>query len=239
MLAVAPGAAGHLVAAGSRASARGELPAAAGLLERELSLMPAVADGRAEAQTLLGATLMELGRLPEAETQLGQAEAAARAQNNRVAAISAQVTRAGVRLLLDPGGTDLDAVAGTVRGLIPEPEEAGADAALAAAWQALITLSMFKAGSRSAEEAAARAFDYARRAGHVLGAGQALSGGCSTCSTPRRRWTRGFAFATGRSRPARAHWQRRLHPSSPRHCTRSRATLPRRGGGGRRAFRIP
>ena len=174
MRALAAEAAGHLIASGARASARGDVRAAAGLLERALGLMPAGTPRRAEAQTLLGATLMEAGRLPEAERQLAEAEAVARQSGDRVAEISATVTRIVVQLSLDPRGFDLDAAAASVQKLIPELEERGADAALAAAWRVLIMVSMYRADSRAAEDAANRAFEYARRAGHVRGEGEAL-----------------------------------------------------------------
>ena len=174
MRSLAAEAAGHLFASGARAGARGDVRAAAGLLERALSLMPAGAPGRAVAQTLLGATLMEAGRLVEAETELDEAEAAARDSGDRVTEISARVTRVVVQLSRDPRGFDLEAAASSVQELIPELEERGADAALAAAWRVLIMVSMYRADARSAEEAATRAFAYARRAGHVRGESEAL-----------------------------------------------------------------
>ena len=66
--------AGHLEAAGTRAHARGDVPAAVRLLQRAASLLPAGDPARARAQTGLGAALMEAGRLDQAGRALAEAE---------------------------------------------------------------------------------------------------------------------------------------------------------------------
>lgn len=70
-------AAGLLEAAGSRASARGDLPAAAGLLRRAAALLQADGAGRARVQVELGTVLLEAGRLDESAEALAVADAAA------------------------------------------------------------------------------------------------------------------------------------------------------------------
>src|SRR2546428_13945789 len=78
MRGLAAEAAGHLVASGARASARGDVPAAAALLERALGLMPVGAPQRTQAETLFGATLLEVVRLAEAAQQSEEVVPAAR-----------------------------------------------------------------------------------------------------------------------------------------------------------------
>ena len=65
--------AGHLEAAGTRAHARGDVPAAVRLLQRAASLLPADDPARARAQTGLGAALLEAGRLDQADRVLADA----------------------------------------------------------------------------------------------------------------------------------------------------------------------
>jgi tetratricopeptide (TPR) repeat protein len=64
--AVATRAASHLAAAGRRASRRGDIGAASGLLGRAAALLPAGHPGRAPILVLLGDTLMDAGRNTEA-----------------------------------------------------------------------------------------------------------------------------------------------------------------------------
>ena len=67
--------AGHLEAAGTRAHARGDVPAAVRLLQRAASLLPADDPARARAQTGLGAALLEAGRLDQADRVAGRRRA--------------------------------------------------------------------------------------------------------------------------------------------------------------------
>jgi predicted ATPase/class 3 adenylate cyclase/DNA-binding SARP family transcriptional activator len=77
--ALAARAADRLESAGRRALRRSDHRAAASLLERAVGLMPADAARRTALLPDLGATLIEAGRLPDAERVLGEAVSAARA----------------------------------------------------------------------------------------------------------------------------------------------------------------
>ena len=96
-------AAGHLEAAGTRAHARGDVPAAVRLLERASSLLPADDPARARAQTGLGAALMEAGQLDQASRVLEDAGRAATAAGDGRLAARARVQRLLLGLQVDIG----------------------------------------------------------------------------------------------------------------------------------------
>jgi class 3 adenylate cyclase len=83
-------AAGLLAAAGRRASTRGDMPAAAGLLERALALLPADHPDRPALQIALGDVLIEVGRFQEAEGAFAEAVET----GDRAVACRAQLERA-------------------------------------------------------------------------------------------------------------------------------------------------
>ena len=84
-------AAGFLEAAGTRAHARGDVPAAVGLLQRASSLLPADDPVRARALTGLGAALLEAGRLDQADRSLEDAGRIAEAAGDQRLAARARV----------------------------------------------------------------------------------------------------------------------------------------------------
>jgi class 3 adenylate cyclase len=162
-------AAGRLAGAGARASGRGDLPAAANLLERSLALLPPDARERPDVQMFLGATLLEQGRTEDAETQLAEAEAGAEAWDLRAVELSAQVTRMMIRLYRDPVGFDFDGAIPAAEAAIAELERLDAWTAIAGVWRVLYIMHLFRADTERAELAAERALDAARRAGYVRG----------------------------------------------------------------------
>jgi class 3 adenylate cyclase/tetratricopeptide (TPR) repeat protein len=171
---IAGEAAGHLTASGARASARGDLPAAANLLERALTLLPPGVPQRPDVQLLFGATRLEQAHWDEAERVLEEAEAGARETGSRVTELSAQIALSFVRLQKHVPGFDFDATVTAVNGAIAELEALDAHQALVAAWRVLFIVHLFRADSVNAELAAERALECARRAGYVRGEGEAL-----------------------------------------------------------------
>src|SRR5262249_30080767 len=102
-------AAGRLAASGGRASARGDLPAAANLLQRALALLPPDAPQRTDVQLFLGATLLEQGQLADADEHLADAEERARRAGLRASELSVQVMRLVIGIQRDPA-VDFEAV---------------------------------------------------------------------------------------------------------------------------------
>jgi class 3 adenylate cyclase/tetratricopeptide (TPR) repeat protein len=81
---LADAAGARLVAAGSRASLRGDLPAAANLLTRAVKLLPPLDARRLEALPELGLALIETGALGTAKSVLREADELARDAGNEV-----------------------------------------------------------------------------------------------------------------------------------------------------------
>jgi class 3 adenylate cyclase/tetratricopeptide (TPR) repeat protein len=171
---IAGEAAGHLTSSGARASARGDLPAAANLLTRALALLPPGVPQRPDVQLLLGATLLELARWEEADRELAAAEAGASETGSRVTELSAQIARSLIRLQTNPPGFDFEAAVESANAAIVELERLEADQALVGAWRVLFIVHLFRADTVNAEIAAERALECARRAGYVRGEGEAL-----------------------------------------------------------------
>src|SRR6202035_2350773 len=88
----------RLPAAGSRALARGDIPAAAGLLARATRLLPAEDSRRLLLLSELAATFIGAGELAKAETTIQEAEERARTAGNELAASRAMVARLGLRI---------------------------------------------------------------------------------------------------------------------------------------------
>jgi len=166
-------AAGRLAASGGRASARGDVPAAANLLQRALALLPPNAPQRTDVQLFLGATLLEQGRLADADEHLADAEESARETGSRVIELSAQIMRLVIGVQRDPA-VDFDAAVALCDAAIGELEQLHADAALAGAWRVLTMIHIYRSDAEKAGIAAASALEQARRAGYVRGEGEAV-----------------------------------------------------------------
>jgi class 3 adenylate cyclase/tetratricopeptide (TPR) repeat protein len=166
-------AAGHLQAGGARASARGDLPAAAGLLERSLALLPPDDERRPQAQAFAGATLLELGQLERADHHLAEAEETAKRSRIRAVEISAGLARTLIRAQSEPGYDPTGPVQ-AAEAAIPELEQLGADAALAGVWRMLVITRLIEHNPAALEHAAERALETARRLGDARGEAEAL-----------------------------------------------------------------
>jgi tetratricopeptide (TPR) repeat protein len=157
-------AAGRLAAAGRRALAKGDAPAAVNLLDRAAALL---AGDPADALTVLpdlGVALRDAGEFARAERVFSDVAAAAHESGDEVAALRVAVERSLARLLRDPGGADQ--VFAELDAMMPELENLQDDRSLAVAWT-LIGLSrgiwagQFADGQRALE----RALTHARRSG--------------------------------------------------------------------------
>src|SRR5439155_2736282 len=95
-------AAERLAAAGHRALARADMPAAANLLDRAAALLPADDLRRREWAVDLSGSLIEVGALARAEAMLNEATEAARAAGDRRLESRASVQRAFLRIHTDP-----------------------------------------------------------------------------------------------------------------------------------------
>ncbi len=85
--------AGYLASAGDRARARGDMPAAAGLLRRAAALLPAGAEARATLLLHAGEAIGEMGDFEKAYEVLAQSEEAAIRSGDRATATTASVVR--------------------------------------------------------------------------------------------------------------------------------------------------
>ena len=156
--------AGHLEAAGTRAHARGDVPAAVRLLQRAASLLPAGDPARARAQTGLGAALMEAGRLDQAGRALAEAEEVAGAAGDQRLAARARVQRLLLGLQVDMGGAAAE-VGQALPGLLETFERAGDEVGRCQAWRLRAAVHWLQADSAAAEDAWRQAAVHARRAG--------------------------------------------------------------------------
>lgn len=155
---------GHLEAAGTRAHARGDVPAAVRLLQRAASLLPASDLARARAQTGLGAALMEAGRLDQAGRALEEAEGIAEAAGDERLAARARVQRLLLGLQVDMG-TAAAEVGQALPGLLATFERTADEVGRCQAWRLRAAVHWLQADSAAAEDAWRQAAVHARRAG--------------------------------------------------------------------------
>jgi predicted ATPase/class 3 adenylate cyclase len=159
------GAAERLSAAGRRALARGDMTAAANLLRRAATLLPSKDPARIALLPDLGEALTEAGEFVVAQVVLDEAVDGAAAAKNLPLLARAELMRLLLKAHSSPPeewSGQLESEAGEIVEVL---EEAGDNAGLAAASR-LLSLAYAAAG-RSGESAdvAARAIEYADRAG--------------------------------------------------------------------------
>ncbi|HEX6701963.1 MAG TPA: BTAD domain-containing putative transcriptional regulator [Gaiellaceae bacterium] len=155
----------RLGAAGRRAFARGDFPAALSLLRRALALLP---PGEAEHQLLsvdFADALRATGDLAEAQSELTRVEAAAAAAGNEAAEANASVRLLRLEMQTRPR-LSLRAVEHDCRQLIRKLGRLEDERGLAAAWDLLARVSWFRGRARATEEALREAIRYADRGGH-------------------------------------------------------------------------
>jgi predicted ATPase/class 3 adenylate cyclase len=155
--------AGHLAAAGRRALARGDLPAAVGLLDRAAELLPPDEPGRASMLAALGSALTEQGDFARAADVFSGAEEAER-QGGDVEQAYTSLTRLHLFFFTDPDGV-AEATQREVERLIPLFEARGDELGLAKARRRLAMVYRTRRDIRSMEAELERAIVHARAAG--------------------------------------------------------------------------
>jgi class 3 adenylate cyclase/tetratricopeptide (TPR) repeat protein len=157
-------AATHLESAASMAAARGDPRAAASLLERAISLLPAESDHRIELAVQRGTQLFSLGELREADVVLeGAVDGALRAGAKRTE-WRARVEHTFVQIYLDPEGKT-EAARHVAEQAISILGEFRDDAGLARTWELMSVVHWLGARAGAAGQAGERGLAHARRAG--------------------------------------------------------------------------
>ncbi|HEX2089441.1 MAG TPA: adenylate/guanylate cyclase domain-containing protein [Actinomycetota bacterium] len=160
---VAVRAAGPLASAGRRALSRGDMPAAANLLDRAALMLPTEDATRAGILADLGEALRELGQFVRAEEVLDEAMRAAAAMGDRRLEKQAEMVALHAALSADADIRVEDVLQRIERDL-PVFEEAGDEATLARAWRLIALLHGTLGRDAAAQEAVLRAIDHARLA---------------------------------------------------------------------------
>ncbi|MEN3343286.1 MAG: hypothetical protein V7644_2690, partial [Actinomycetota bacterium] len=158
-------AAARLSSAGRRARSRGDLGAAAGLLERAVGVLPERDPRRVALLPEVGEALVDFGRFADAQTFLDEATAAADEGGDARLAADARL----IRLLLElRAGADerwSDAAVPAIEEAIEIFTAAGDDSGLAKAWRLLAYVHGTACQYGEAAAACERALECARRAG--------------------------------------------------------------------------
>jgi DNA-binding SARP family transcriptional activator len=162
-LELAAGAAERLGAAARAALVRGDLHAAAHLLERAVSLFGPDDPARAALLPELGAALLDAGRLADADRVL--AEAIEGAGGDPRLESRARVERELVRLQAETSGP-IDDPLRVVESALPVLEAHGDELGLCRAWSLWAEHSLIEGRVARADEAWRRAAEHARRAGN-------------------------------------------------------------------------
>ena len=164
----------RLLAAGRRAGdVRGDLPAAANLLERASDLLPADDSGRLDAQPELALALTGTGEFARAERVLHEAIETAERTADELTEARARLSLVFLRLHTDPATDNESARAETAR-LIPVFERLGDDRGLAQVWWNVGKVEMWLGRCEAGAEALLRSLSFAHRAGDRRARRQAL-----------------------------------------------------------------
>ncbi len=154
----------HLGAAGRRALARGDLPAAVGLLDRAAALLPEASPGRAGVLAALGSALTEQGEFARAAAVFAGATEAAAAAGDAEQASHTSLTRLHLFFFTDPNGV-AEATQREVERLIPLFTARGDELGLAKARRRLAMVYRTRRDIRGMEAELERAIAHARAAG--------------------------------------------------------------------------
>jgi class 3 adenylate cyclase/tetratricopeptide (TPR) repeat protein len=154
-----------LGSAGRRAAARGDMPAAVGLLTRATLLLSDDEEARLELAPDLGIALVEVGELTQADAVLERAIAAAAERGDSRLELRARLERAAVRVRIDPrAGTE--ELRRTAEEAVRSFEQLGDDVGLARAWLRISDVHWLASHWGPRSDALEKALIYARRAGH-------------------------------------------------------------------------
>jgi DNA-binding SARP family transcriptional activator len=152
----------RLSSAGRRAHARGDMPAAVNLLARAVSLMPDDDPARRHRLVDLGEALREIGDFDWARSVLGEALASASAAEDDVTASHARIMLRRIEGQI--GETALQDLIEDAERAIGVFGPAGDERGLGKAWHLLAFSALFECRAGTAEAAARRAVEHARRA---------------------------------------------------------------------------
>ncbi|MGH3091799.1 MAG: BTAD domain-containing putative transcriptional regulator, partial [Gaiellaceae bacterium] len=155
-------AAEHLAVVGERAYDRGDGPAAANLLSRAVSLLPAESSTRLDLLVDLGDALRESGEFRQAEGVLTEAIERAAASGERSREARAFVVRLRMQMQTDSDFAAPPLLEATDRA-IEVLEGVGDERGLAKAWSVRAWFPWLQCNASGAEEAVLRALEYARR----------------------------------------------------------------------------
>ena len=155
----------RLAAAGRRAFARGDAPAAANLLQRAHALLPDDVEGRLELLAESGEAMLQAGRFGEAEDALGEAIARGEATGARRVVAHASLMSLIVQLRTGDSEGWHDRAAATAAEAMAVFEEIGDHAGLARGWRLLAWTHGTSLQYGMAAETSANALEHARLAG--------------------------------------------------------------------------
>jgi tetratricopeptide (TPR) repeat protein len=150
--------------AGQRAYARDDITAAVTLLDRALALVTEQDPTKLELERELSGALWSTGEISRAEALLNGVIEVATATGNRSLQWYSILERSGRRAQADPSAATEEGLA-TAREAVKVFEELGDDRGLARAWREIYSAHQELCLFADAEEASAKALDFARRAG--------------------------------------------------------------------------
>jgi tetratricopeptide (TPR) repeat protein len=174
VLELAAKAAAHLAAAGRRAHARGDAPAAIALLSRAAELLPAEAPGRLELLPDLGDAYREAGDFGRAKSVLDEAQELATGVGDEGVAAYARVIQLLLKSQLEPDFA-LEEAWDEAKQAIRVLEQRGVDGWLAKGWELIAWIPYRRCRASEVEEPLRRVIEYARRAGDGRQESRALS----------------------------------------------------------------
>jgi class 3 adenylate cyclase/tetratricopeptide (TPR) repeat protein len=160
--------AGYLSSAGRRALARGDMPAAASLLQRAAALLPPGEPTRDQLFIEAGEALMEVGDFVLANSVLATAIEDATARGDPARETTARVVRTHLHYTTHPGEMSEEEVIAQVERAISTLEDLGWDEGLSRAWRLLTFVHWTALRYTPAETAARKAMEHARLAGDHL-----------------------------------------------------------------------
>jgi tetratricopeptide (TPR) repeat protein len=164
---------GYLSSAGRRALARGDIPAAANLLQRAATLLPPGDPERPRLRLDAAEALTEQALFEEASGMLAAAIDEAHELSDRVLEATARIQELELLYTVDPEAVEPMIVSG-VEEHLPELEALEAHDGLARAWRLLMFVREMGLQWGESEAAAQRTLDHARLAGNRLMVARAI-----------------------------------------------------------------
>ena len=212
---------GYLSSAGRRALARGDIPAAAGLLQRAATLLPPGHPERPRLRLDAAEALTEQGRFDEAGAMLHAAIDEAHELSDRVLEATAQIQELELLYTVDPEAVEPTIVAG-VESHLPELEALEAHDGLARAWRLIMFVREMGLQWGESEAAAQLTLD------HATPRGQPADGRPGDPLARLLRPQRPHAGAGGDRPMPRAARGGRAATASRRRCSKRRSRTSRR-----------